>query len=264
MLAVVRDSVRGMLNNYKRHVQMSREDFIVRHEGECATMRILEGSSVLIDMSKMGPKMNPDPESESGPGPSTSSTSPSSSTGQASEGSSPASSSEPSEATHDSQGGNDGNWLGDLNDKNADFRMLDFSGVYHTPDPVQLHHAPSYVSPSVYLPLETGPEDAVAPTEPPMQGLQQQKLTGYQEGLTAPQNGGMYPAPAGYGQTESMVVQNATMPPYAVPPEMQYDSAMAGPDMYQGLLNQNGYMAQYDQAGWEKFLREMGMPSTHA
>ncbi|KAL5537067.1 hypothetical protein ACEPAF_890 [Sanghuangporus sanghuang] len=254
MLAVVRDSVRGMLDHYKRHVQLSRDDFIVRHEGECATMRILEGSSVLINMNLMKT------DASASAGQSTSSSSPSVSSGQGSEGSSPASSSEPSEGAHDRQGKSGGGWTGDLNDENADFRMLDFSGVYYTPDPVQLHHAPSYASPSVYLPLETGPEEGTSGNET-VQPAQPSKLSGQQEGLAVPQADSGYRAPTTYGEAEPMVVQDAAMPTYSAP-GVQYDPSMGAADMY--LLNQNGYMAQYDQAGWESFLREMGMPSTNA
>ncbi|EJD07390.1 uncharacterized protein FOMMEDRAFT_164371 [Fomitiporia mediterranea MF3/22] len=231
LLSSVRDAVKFMFEHYKRHGREDKEE-AERHGPDCATMRILEGSTVLINMEQVKgtESIKPLPISS---------------------GASPSSLSESSDGTHDYRSSSLGASSHSSLEQNAgDIRMLDFSGVYYAGDPSTVHHNPVFAAASsVYEPLLSIPDEP-------------HKIGAPQDGLAMAQNGSLYPMTGGYlPQSEPMIMQDAAaMPPYGAP-GMQYEPTTGMADMY--LLNQSAYVSQangmHDQATWERFLSEMGM-----
>lgn len=223
--------MKGMFEQYKRHREMGPGEFVVTHDMDCATMRVLEGNTVLVNVNDMKVKTPPANISTSNE-------------------SSPSSYSEPSEG-HEYDGSSQDSWSGILH--NQDIRMVDFSGAY-APAPAYIQQAASLAPPSIYGALDTVIDE--------QSGLAHANLP--KMGNTA-QGGTMYSMPSAYPSTESLSMLDATMPPYGTP-GMQYDPASGMAEMYQ--MGQNGYIQPgvevYDQASWERFLSGMGMPNTGA
>lgn len=244
-----------MFDKSLKRDENGQAEMVMAHGPSCATMRILEGSTVLINLNEVKPRSSIPCISFS-------------------DASSPSSHSEPSsegsreQGTTSSQGGwsasgstsSSGNGTGSSNEQNPDFRMLSFSGMHYAPDPAAIQQTPAFVAaPMVYAPLDTTVEEHAGSKTGQAVSLEP---VAHQSNLQTAQNGTVYPFPAaGFASAEQPTMQDAALPAYPAP-VVQYDPMTGVMDL--NVLNPNGYVTQgvemYDQASWERFLSEMGMP----
>lgn len=221
--------MKTMFEKYRQHTKENggQGEFVVTHDMDCATMRVLEGNTVLVNVNDMKIKTPPANTSVSNE-------------------SSPSSYSEPSEGHEQSFDP----WTGILHDQ--DIRMVDFSGAY-APAPAYLQQSAS-LAPSIYGALDTVTDE--------QSGLAHANLPKISN---AGQGENLYRMPSAFPSSESLSILDATMPPYGSP-GVQYDPTTGMPEMYQMGQNgyvQPGTEV-YDQASWERFLSGMGMPNTGA
>lgn len=223
--------MKAMFEKYRKHMKENGQgDFVVTHDMDCATMRVLEGNTVLVNVNDMKIKTPPANTSVSNE-------------------SSPSSYSEPSEGNEHDRPPYDP-WSGILHDQ--DIRMVDFSGAY-APAPAYIQQSAS-LAPSIYGALDTVTDE--------QSGLAHANLP---KMSNAGQGVNLYRMPSAYPSSESLSILDATMPPYGSP-GVQFDPTTGIPGMYQ--MEQNGYIQPgteiYDQASWERFLSGMGMPNMGA
>lgn len=240
LLSSVRTSVQNMFQAYQEHHRLGKPgDFVVKHEAECTTMRILEGSTVVINMNEI--KMA---RSSSG-------------SADGSNASSPESGSEPPEPSHLAYDASHGEGAYVANDQYKDVpdeegtRLLAFSGVYYTPDA----HQHMITPPSVYAPLE---ETAHVPVQnyPDHANVYNTVYSGYNNGVPV----------------DSLLME-APMPPYGAPgmqftpasePNLEaynyYSSSNGANDAGSSQIYQDR-MGNGQTGDWVHFMNSMGVPN---
>ncbi|KAH8116265.1 fungal-specific transcription factor domain-containing protein [Phellopilus nigrolimitatus] len=252
LLSSVRDNVHKM---FEKHHGASNIQLDTEHGADCATMRVLEGNTVLINLNDVKFKT---------PTVSTSGSDISSPASQSDSQQDDVSQREPRVHTEDAYG----NGLADaVHGPVSDYRLLAFSGLHSAPEVILETQPPEFAAPpSVYKSLD--PMADKYPTAPPASGSQKHRNIAVLGSADPSMNYAMFDD---FGSTESLpTMGHGAIPPYA-PSCMEYAPAMdtsgsegsfVGPTgMGQNIYSGTPWEGVYDQASWERFLGEMGIPN---
>ena len=241
-----------MFQKFQRHAREGTGKFQVTHDYECATMRVLEGSTILVNVENL--RMKNDRSSPTSSSPSS------------------YNSGSPDETRKNSlprPGEPNGAFNGNGNSAGAapEFHMVDLNGVYYPglAPPSGINQ----LTPSMMYENINGiqPETPHAgPSSQPMDYAQahpSHNSAQFAPPTAAGQNYGYHQSLNNYG---ALSMQDNVMPPYGAP-GMQYEPIPGQAELYalqtggfgMGLPMEN----MSDQGQWERMLTDMGPSTSH-